>query len=106
MSQTYSHNFSRKGPDVLSEELASVMIGKSAFEFKALFTTVYTNLRARKAAGGGEEMLRLRVYEKLQAFVSKGMVTKTTTAGVKEYLGLASLASALPLVVIVPPVVA
>ncbi len=105
MSQTYSHNFSRKGPDILSEEMAVVMCGKSAFEFKALFTTVYANLRARKLANGGEEMLRLRVYEKLQNFVSNGMVTKTTTAGVKEYLGHASLSAALPLAV-VPPVAA
>ena len=82
-----------------------VMCGQSAFEFKALFTTVYTNLRARKLANGGEEMLRLRVYEKLQNFVSKGMVTKTITEEVKEYLGLDSLSAALPLVV-VPPVVA
>ncbi len=80
------------------------MFGQSAFEFKALFTSVYANLRARKACGGGEEMLRLRVYEKLQNFVSKGMVTKTNTAGVKEYLGHASLSSALPLVVSVVPV--
>ena len=100
MSQTYSHSFSRKGPDVLSEEMAVVMCGKSPFEFKALFTTVYANLRARKLANGGEEMLRLRVYEKLQNFVSNGMVTKTITAGVKEYLGHASLSAALPLVVV------
>ena len=105
MSQTHSHSFSRKGPDVLSEVMAVVMCGNPAFEFKALFPMVYTNLRARKLANGGEEMLRLRVYEKLQNFVSKGMVTKSITAGVKGYLGLDSLSAALPLVV-VPPVVA
>ena len=105
MSQNYTTRFTRKGPDVLSEELATVMFGKTAFEFKPLFTIVYTNLRARKLANGGEEMLRLRIYEKLQAFVDRGMVDKTITKGVKEYLGLASLSSALPLVVI-PPIAA
>ena len=105
MSQTYTHKFSRKGPDIIAEEMARVMCGQPAFEFKALFTTVYANLRARNACGGGEEMLRLRVYEKLQNFVSKGMVTKTTTAGIKEYQGLAALSAALPLVVM-PPIVA
>ena len=105
MSQTYTHKFSRKGPDVLSEELARAMCGRPPSEFKALFTIVYANLRARNACGGGEEMLRLRVYEKLQNFVSKGMVTKTTTAGIKEYAGLATLSTALPLIV-VPPIVA
>ena len=81
------------------------MFGKTGFEFKALFTIVYTNLRARKLANGGEEMLRLRVYEKLQNFVSRGMVTKTITKGVKEYLGLDSLSAALPLTAVMPAIV-
>ena len=100
MAQIHTSRFTRKGPDVLSEELATVLFGKPAFEFKALFTIVYANLRARKSSGGGEEMLRLRVYEKLQALVSRGMVDKKITAGVKEYLGLASLSSALPVVAV------
>ena len=104
MSQNPTSRFTRKGPDILSEEMALVMFGKAAFEFKALFTVVYTNLRARKMANGGEEMLRLRVYEKLQAFVSRGMVDKTITKGVKEYLGLASLSSALPVVTVAPAI--
>ena len=53
---------------------------------------VHANLRARNAASGGEEMLRLRAYEKLQTLVSRGMVKKTG----KKYKGLASLANALP----------
>ena len=98
MAQKYGSNtFSRRGPDIVTEELALVMYGKPAFEFKPLFNLVYVNLRARKASGGGEEMLRLRVYEKLQGLVSRGMVKKDITAGVKEYSGLASLAAALPL---------
>ncbi len=68
------------------------------FEFKPLFKLVHANLRARNMVSGGEEMLRLRVYEKLQALVHRGMVDKTITEGVKEYLGLASLASALPMI--------
>ena len=66
---------------------------------------VHTSLRARNAASGGEEMLRLRVYEKLQSMVSRGMVSKVMTRGVKEYLGLASLASALPLAPLAPEAV-
>ena len=104
MSQNYTTRFTRKGPDILSEELATVMFGNAALEFKPLFATVYANLRARKIANGGEEMLRLRVYEKLQALVGRGMVNKTITAGVKEYLGLASLSLALPLPPILPVV--
>ncbi len=98
MAQKYNGTFSRRGPDIVSEELAVVLFGHASYEFKALFDVVYANLRARKAVSGGEEMLRLRVYEKLQSLVSRGMVKKETTAGVKEYLGLASLAAALPLI--------
>ena len=98
MAQTHK-KFSRKGPDIVTEELASALHNKPAAEFTALFTLVHAKLRERNGAGGGEEMLRLRVYEKLQGFVSKGMVKKTITAGVKTYLGVASLSAVLPLVV-------
>jgi hypothetical protein len=66
----------RGGPDVLTEELINAFSGKTSFEFKALFTVVYANLRARNAAHGGEEMLRLRIYEKLQNLVQVGGVNK------------------------------
>ena len=73
-----------------------LLSGSDHFEFKPLFTLIHANLRARNVSSGGEEMLRLRVYEKLQALVSRGMVNKVTSKGVKTYVGLASLASALP----------
>jgi hypothetical protein len=82
MKTTYG--FSRRGPDRVAEELASVLSAKASYEFKALFTIVYTNLRARDQASGGEEMLRLRAYEKLQNFVQAGFVKKTG----KEYRGV------------------
>jgi hypothetical protein len=69
--------FARRGaPDLLTEELISAFAGQASFEFKALFTVVYANLRARNAAHGGEEMLRLRIYEKLQHLVQVGGVNK------------------------------
>ncbi len=57
---------------------------KTSFEFKALFTIVYDNLKSRNAASGGEEMLRLRAYEKLQNLVQAGVVKKNG----KEYEGI------------------
>ncbi len=66
----------RDGPDALTEELVSVLSGPSTFEFKALFTVIYGSLRARDAAHGGEEMLRLRLYDKLQSLVRVGGVEK------------------------------
>ncbi len=106
MAQNHTGKFTRKGPDIVSEELAVALFGNPASEFKPLFTLVYAALRARNMAGGGEEMLRLRVYEKLQGFVSKGMVDKKITAGVKEYLGTASLSAALPTAPEVPVITA
>ena len=81
MKTTYG--FSRRGPDRIAEELAAVLSKKASFEFKALFDIVHAHLRERNQAGGGEEMLRLRAYEKLQNLVRAGIVKKTG----KEYRG-------------------
>ncbi len=81
-----NYGFSRRGPDHVAEELATVLLKKTAFEFKALFLIVHANLRARNAASGGEEMLRLRAYEKLQNLVGAGIVKKTG----KKYRGVTS----------------
>jgi len=81
--------FSRRLPDLVTEELASALSRKTTFEFKDLFDVVHENLKARNAASGGEEMLRLRAYEKLQALVSRGMVKMTLGKdGKKSYKGL------------------
>ena len=63
-----------------------VLSNKASYEFKALFDVVHANLRARNAASGGEEMLRLRAYEKLQNLVQAGIVKKVG----KEYRGVAA----------------
>ena len=81
-----AYGFSRRGPDRVAEELATVLSRKTSFEFKALFTVVHENLKARNAASGGEEMLRLRAYEKLQNMVQAGIVKKVG----KEYRGVAA----------------
>ena len=78
--------FSRRLPDLVTEELASVLSSKTTYEFKELFEVVHVNLRNRNAASGGEEMLRLRAYEKLQNLVARGMVKKDG----KKYKGLPS----------------
>ena len=97
MAKTFV-SFSRHGPDLITEELVTVLSGSIAFEFKPLFDIIYDNLRARKKASGGEEMMRLRAYEKLQSLVSQGMVKKTITKAGKHYKGLPSLASLPPFV--------
>jgi len=82
--------FSRRVPDLVTEELVAVLSRRASFEFKQLFDIVHENLRARNAASGGEEMLRLRAYEKLQNLVARGAVKKTA----KKYKGLPSALAA------------
>ena len=77
-------SFSVRGPDRVSEELATVLSKKGAWEFKSLFDMVHANLRSKDLVRGGEEMLRLRTYEKLQNFLQAGIVKKTG----KEYAGV------------------
>lgn len=66
----------RHRPDLVSEELVAALLAKTSYEFHALFAAIYEKLRARNATSGGEEMLRLRVYEKLQTLVAHGLVKK------------------------------
>lgn len=61
-----------------------MLSSRSSYEFKELFEVVHENLRNRNAASGGEEMLRLRAYEKLQNLVARGMVKKDG----KKYKGI------------------
>jgi len=96
MTHTFGGSISRRGPDIVTEEIAVALSGQLAFEFKPLFEIVHANLRARKSASGGEEMLRLRTYEKLQSLVSQGMVKKTITKTSKKYQGMASLSALRP----------
>jgi hypothetical protein len=102
MQSTFSTS-SRRGPDKVIQELAIVLSSKVSYEFKPLFDRVHANLRARNSATGGEEMLRLRTYEKLQVLVRLGMVRKTVTKAARTYQGLASLAAALPVLPVVAP---
>lgn len=85
---TGASSFKRRAPDNLTEELVSVLSSKAAFEFKPLFEILLANLRQRNAASGGEEMLRLRAYEKLQGLVSRGAVDRTVNGITKKYKGV------------------
>lgn len=67
-----------------------MLSSKASYEFKALFDVIFLNLRERNAASGGEEMLRLRTYEKLQSLVSQGAVTRTVKGVAKNYKGVSA----------------
>src|SRR5437868_68496 len=88
MSKKPGASFARRAPDTITEELVAVLSSKASFEFKGLFDIIFSNLRERNAASGGEEMLRLRAYEKLQGLVNQGAVTRTVTGITKKYRGV------------------
>ena len=75
--------FSRRLPDHVTDELVSVLMEDKIFPFNELFERTFEKLKLRNAVSGGEEMLRLRAYEKLQNLVTRGLVEKIG----KEYKG-------------------
>src|SRR4026208_328420 len=87
MSKQPGASFVRRAPDIITEELVNVLSKKATLEFKALFDIILVNLRERNAASGGEEMLRLRTYEKLQGLVNQGAVIRTNGV-TKKYKGV------------------
>ncbi len=91
MAITKRTRFSRRVPDHVTDEIVNVLGDDSRFfAFNDLFEAVYARLKERNAVSGGEEMLRLRSYEKLQNLVTRGMIEKEN----KEYRGLPKLAEA------------
>jgi hypothetical protein len=93
----YKNNaFSRRLPDLVTEELVFVLSQKRSYEFKQLFEVVHDNLRRRNAANGGEEMLRLRAYEKLQNLVFRGAVKKNGKIYRGDAVALAAMAANAP----------
>jgi hypothetical protein len=69
--------FPRSRPDPLLEEVLEVLGTHEAYDLNGLFEIVHTKLRSRNAAHSGQEMLRLRTYEKLQGLMKDGAVKKT-----------------------------
>ena len=90
MSKRSTASFTRRAPDNITEELVAVLSSKASFEFKPLFEIILGKLRERNAASGGEEMLRLRAYEKLQGLVSQGAVNRKVNGITKKYKGVAA----------------
>jgi hypothetical protein len=82
--------FSRRVVDHVTDELVAVLSQGETFEFKALFTRVFEGLKLKNAVSGGEEMLRLRCYEKILKLTHSGLVQKIG----KTYRGLEGIENA------------
>src|SRR5262249_17594001 len=90
-------SFSRRSlPDLVTEELVFVLSQKRSYEFKQLFEIVHDNLRRRNAASGGQEILRLRAYDKLQKLVFSGAVNKSGKIYTGNSAALARVAANAP----------
>lgn len=88
MATTKRTRFSRRVPDHVTDEIVNILSTEEGFlGFNDLFELVFAHLKEKNAVGGGEEMLRLRTYEKLQNLVTRGMIEKNG----KEYKGLSRL---------------
>ena len=87
MAFTKRPTFSRRSADHITDEIVSALADGIAIEFKPLFAKVFAGLKNRNAVSGGEEMLRLRCYEKLLKLSKDGLIEKSA----KTYRGLKGL---------------
>jgi len=81
---------SQRPVDHLTDELVAVLGDGKAYDFRALFDKVFEAIKLKKLISGGEEMLRLRSYEKLLVLAKRGFVLKTG----RTFQGLARLPEA------------
>lgn len=79
--------FIRRKIDFVTDEIVDALADGQPIEFKPLFSKVLIGLKAKNATGGGEEMLRLRCYEKLLTLSKSGFIEKSA----KTFRGLAGL---------------
>jgi len=80
-----SHS-SRKTPDLVTDELILILHEAGMLEFNDIFQRAVVVMKAKHMSLGGEEILRLRIYEKLQNLVSAGGLMKG-----REYTALPKL---------------
>ena len=67
----------RRLPDYVMDELLLLLKSSAKqYSFNDIFEIIYEKLKERNAVSGGEEMLRLRCYEKLQGLVEQGLATR------------------------------
>jgi hypothetical protein len=90
MAISNGKGFIRRVTDHMTDELVIALSGGATYEFKELFKLVYAGLKEKNAVSGGEEMLRLRCYEKLQSLTRRGLAEKK----LKSYRGLKGIEQA------------
>ncbi len=79
----------RRSPDAIRCEMLAVLSQADTILFNDIFEGVLAAMKQKGISTGGEEILRLRIYEKLQTLVSQGALHKRG----KEYKVLDKLIS-------------
>lgn len=87
MKDRGSGHASRRVSDQIREEIIDALLGAEMLEFNHIFMCVVDSLKKKGLATGGEEILKLRIYEKLQTLVALGALKKKG----KEYTELPKL---------------
>lgn len=67
---------SKRVADIVRQEVIDVLLGTGVIEFNEIFLQVSESMKSKNLSTGGEEILRLRIYEKLQTLVSEGGIRK------------------------------
>ena len=78
-----------RSPDAIRSEMLVVLSCADTILFNDIFEGVLAAMKSKGISTGGEEILRLRIYEKLQTLVSQGALQKKG----KEYKVLGKLSS-------------
>ncbi len=76
MQEDRKYHSSRKTPDLVTDVLILILHEAGVLEFNDIFQRAVTVMKENHMPLGGEEILRLRIYEKLQNLVSSGGLVK------------------------------
>lgn len=76
MQEDRKYHSSRKTPDLVTDVLILILLEAGVLEFNDIFQRAVTVMKENHIPLGGEEILRLRIYEKLQNLVSSGGLVK------------------------------
>lgn len=72
MQEDRKYHSSRKTPDLVTDVLILILHEAGVLEVNDIFQRAVIVMKENHIPLGGEEILRLRIYEKLQNLVSSG----------------------------------
>lgn len=77
MSMNRNARHSKRVTDIVRQEVIEVLLeAEGIIEFNNIFLKACESMKEKNYSTGGEEILRLRIYEKLQTLIAEGGVKK------------------------------